>query len=203
MNPRHGTATFTVDLSTPGLAVVEFQSADGSLNGVPGDLVEVRIPTLASVPPGTESPVFLDETLTFLMDTDGQTLPLTLEPDVLMFVDTVAGSPGEVSDLRVSALSGGMLQLNWNEDCGSGVGYAVYRGDLALGYGSMAPLPGFCVQGGTSAVIPSGAGSADFFLVVPFLNGLEGSYGVDSDGDSRSPAAAACYPEGAVDNCAP
>ena len=88
-------------------------------------------------------------------------------------------------------------------DCGDGTAYAIYRGDLSLGYDSIAPVPDFCSVGGTSVLIPRGAGDSDFFLVVPHLNDLEGGYGASSSDDSRSPAILACFPEGNTNDCVP
>ena len=79
--------------------------------------------------------------------------------------------------------------------------YAVYRGDLEVGYESIVPEPGLCDVAGTSATIPLGTGNAEFFLVVPHTAGTEGSYGTSSSG-ARPPAAGACYPQGALAACA-
>jgi hypothetical protein len=114
--------------------------------------------------------------------------------------------PGEATRLRVGKPAQGQIPLNWDADCGGGSTYAVYRGDLQAGYGSIAPEPGLCDVTGTSATIPLGTGNAEFFLVVPHMNGEEGSYGHGRDRTvtwPRPPAAAACHPQGAVDVCAP
>jgi hypothetical protein len=100
-------------------------------------------------------------------------------------------------------ISGGMLHLDWSPDCASGTTHAVYRGDLEQGYGSLALEPGYCDVEGTNATIDMGQGDADFFLVVPHLEGKEGGYGVDSDDDARPPANIACYPQTVFDDCAP
>jgi hypothetical protein len=57
MDPRHGQAAFVADVSTPGLVLVSFTSPDGSLNEVPGDVIEIRLPISPSAPPGTTYPV--------------------------------------------------------------------------------------------------------------------------------------------------
>ena len=85
--------------------------------------------------------------------------------------------PGVVSGLQVVKNSG-MLDLTWEGDCGAGVKYGIYRGDLAAGYDSLAPE--LCNAMGTSVTLPQGPGAADFFLVVPNRGQDEGSYGVDS-----------------------
>jgi hypothetical protein len=184
----------------PGLVVVGFLSPDGTLNEVPGDIVDFSLPTSPSVPPGTQSVVSLDPATTFLIDTSGQLLSLAPTPGVLEFTFPLAGA---VSNLALEKLPGGMLLLDWNPDCGSGTAHAVYRGDLALGYDSLAFEPGNCSVSPTSAVIAAGSGEADFFLVVPHLGGQEGSYGVRSDGDARSPAPVACFPQADSNPCAP
>jgi len=112
--------------------------------------------------------------------------------------------PGAVGGLRVGRDgAAGTIELDWGGDCGTGTAYAVYRGDLAAGYASIAPEPGACDVGGHHATLPAGSGTADFFLVVPHAGGVEGSYGIDGQGTRRPPAAAPCYPPGAVDSCAP
>lgn len=111
--------------------------------------------------------------------------------------------PGAVSDLRLGRGVRGSIDLTWEADCGTGTAYAIYRGDLSAGYASIAPEPGFCTVPATSATVPLGAGDADFFLVVP-NNGIgEGSYGIDTLGNRRPPAAQACFPAVPVDSCAP
>jgi len=195
MNPLHGNATFVTDTSTPGRVVVGFSSVDMSLNSVPGDLVEVRVPTSAAIPAGTTSPVTLDESSTWLLDPEGQPIPLNFETDVLEFVALEPPSPGAISELRVSRSESGLF-LDWLADCGEGQFYAIYRGDLAVGYESIAPEPGRCAVAATSAEIPIGPGNADFFLVAPVLGGLQGSLG------DRPDPAAACHPRGETNDCA-
>ena len=97
---------------------------------------------------------------------------------------------------------GGGLFLDWQPDCGSGTSYAVYRGDLAEGYDSLSFEPGFCSVAATLTELPLGAGDADFFLVVPVLNGFEGEFGFQSPTDTRPPAATTCHPQGSTDDCA-
>ena len=58
---RHGRASFTADVSTPGTIVVDFQAPYGSLNrNVPGELIQITLPISSSVPPGTRSPFVID-----------------------------------------------------------------------------------------------------------------------------------------------
>ncbi len=110
--------------------------------------------------------------------------------------------PGAVSGLTVQR-AGNELALGWASDCGGTPSYEVYRGDLALGYASLKPELGYCAASGTSASVPPGAGTADFFLVVPTDGGFAGSYGRASDGSERPPSAQACHPRDLVDDCAP
>jgi hypothetical protein len=110
--------------------------------------------------------------------------------------------PGVAETLTVSRNGDGTLQLTWTPDCGAGTLYAVYRGDLTLGYDSIVPEPGQCAVAGTTVTVPEGSGATDFFLVVPSDGTDEGSYGKDSSGSERAPATAACRPQGATDACA-
>ncbi len=91
MDARHGNASFEATTS-PGLVLVTFSSPDGSLNGVPGDLVSVRMPTNARLTRPMAFPVYLDPALTFLWDADGQVIPVTFEADTLEIL------PGPVYD---------------------------------------------------------------------------------------------------------
>ncbi len=111
--------------------------------------------------------------------------------------------PGESGGLVVTLEASGELTLSWSADCGSGSRYGVYRGDLAAGLSSLAPEPGLCDVSATEALLPAGAGTADFFLIVPNDGTFEGSYGVDGNTVRRSAPAGACYPQDAIDACAP
>ena len=114
----------------------------------------------------------------------------------------VFGLPGEISDLNVRR-SSGSLQLSWQGDCGSGTAYSIYRGDLISGYGSASPEPGFCDHPDTTALLPEGAGAAEFFLVAPSDGGFDGGYGQDSSGNARPPLAGPCHPQGVRHACVP
>ena len=107
---------------------------------------------------------------------------------------TVASpAPGGVgsTSLRVDK-SGTSLRLSWSPDCGGGLNYGVYRGDLAAGYSSLAPLPGTCGVGTTSALVDPSTGSY-FFLVAPNDGSAEGSLGRKSDGTLRPQPVQKCY----------
>lgn len=96
--------------------------------------------------------------------------------------------------------SGSDLLLSWSNDCGAGDRYGVYRGDLALGYDSLAWEA--CDLTTNEATIAMGPADAEFFLVVPASNGAEGPHG-SVDGGQRPAASSACHPQGAIDWCAP
>jgi polyhydroxybutyrate depolymerase len=110
-------------------------------------------------------------------------------------------TPGAVTELRALQNPDGTIQLRWNRDCGGGTAYAVYRGNLAVGYGSLSPEPGCCAVMRTTVKVPAGPGAADFFLLVPNDGHSEGGYGTVSDGSPRPPATQACLPPGPVDSC--
>ncbi len=86
MNPGYGQSEFTVDDLTPGLIVVSFTSPGRSLNRIPGDLIEIDLPTAPGTPLGTVSRLSLNSDLTFLVDSRGDLLPLIIEaPDSIEF----------------------------------------------------------------------------------------------------------------------
>ena len=89
MDARYGNASFEATTS-PGLVLVTFSSPDGTLNGVPGDLVSVSMPTNALLTRPMAFPVYLDPALTFLWDAKGQIIPVAFESDTLHI------SPGPV-----------------------------------------------------------------------------------------------------------
>lgn len=111
-------------------------------------------------------------------------------------------TPGSVGSLTVGK-AGANLNLSWSNDCGGTTRYGIYRGQLSSGYGSIAPVPGQCDVTGSSISIPQGAGSADFYLVVPNDGGFEGGYGFNSSGAARAPSANACHPRDTVNSCTP
>ncbi|UCF68513.1 MAG: S8 family serine peptidase, partial [Acidobacteriota bacterium] len=121
----------------------------------------------------------------------------------LVVTGAAEGVPGVSNGLTITRAGEDSLHLSWNPDCGNGAAYGVYRGDLLVGYSSMAPEPGQCDVSTTSATIPLGPGTADFFLVVPNTGSAEGSYGRDSAPARRPQASAACYPQEQIHHCAP
>lgn len=83
IDPRYGKATVVVGTDTPGLVSIVFQSPDKSLNRVPGDLFEVRLPVSRQAPRGRTA-LTLDRSLTFLRNADGDLLDLTLTDGTLV-----------------------------------------------------------------------------------------------------------------------
>jgi len=85
IDPRYGNATWVVDDTTPGLVIVTFESADGSLNFVPGDIVTVTFNSRPDIPSGSKTSIQLDPDLTFLTTRRGEDLNLDIESDLLVF----------------------------------------------------------------------------------------------------------------------
>ena len=83
MDPRYGRSTFTVDLSKPGVLVVNFTSPDSTLNTVPGTIVAVDLPVAASARIGARSPVTLDPAGTWLLSRKGRKLNIRIENGAL------------------------------------------------------------------------------------------------------------------------
>lgn len=94
MDPRHGAATYDYDVPTPGLLLVDFSSPGGALNGVPGQVVRIELPTSPAAHPTSTSRVWLDPALTWVAGTDGRLLPLGLADDRVEILPPVAGGPG-------------------------------------------------------------------------------------------------------------
>lgn len=74
MDPRHGNATFTADVSVPNRVAVTFSSPDGTLNRVSGEIIEISVQTLPTAPDST-GPIDLTITTTLL---DPASQPITL-----------------------------------------------------------------------------------------------------------------------------
>jgi hypothetical protein len=128
---------------------------------------------------------------------------VAVAPELGIGLVPVIHHPGEVGGLRVERSGAATLVLSWGPDCGSGTLHGIYRGDLRVGYASLAPEPGFCAVEARNATVPAGPGTADFFLVVAGDGVSEGSYGTDGQGGRRPAATGACAPQGAIDTCAP
>lgn len=109
----------------------------------------------------------------------------------------IAGGLGPLLATRVA----NQVHLQWSSDCAGATRYGVYRGDLALGLSSLAPIPGQCDVATRSVDLPLDA-SDDFYLIAPNDGSVEGSLGLLNLGVRRSQPAAFCYPR-SVDSCAP
>jgi hypothetical protein len=88
VDSRHGSVTFDTEGSLPddGLIVVNFTSPANDYNRVPGDIMEVMVPTRADIPVGTRSPVRPVASLTTVVDPQGRRLPVEFEGENLLFV---------------------------------------------------------------------------------------------------------------------
>jgi hypothetical protein len=83
MDPRYGKSTFAVERPRAGLLIVNFQSADKTLNSVPGTFIAVSLPIAPGAAVGASSPVTLDPTQSWLLNRRGKKLPLKLEAGAL------------------------------------------------------------------------------------------------------------------------
>lgn len=86
IDPRHGNAVFTATYPSPGRLRVSFTSPDGSLNEVPGGILEVTGTIRPTIPVGTISPLSLDPAQTWLEDPLGAPIALDLIADVVEIV---------------------------------------------------------------------------------------------------------------------
>jgi polyhydroxybutyrate depolymerase len=111
------------------------------------------------------------------------------------------GPPGLAGLLRVAKAPADRLHMSWAGDCGGGQLHGLYRGDLTLGYSSIAPIPGRCDVSGTEAEIDAGVQAAQFFLVVPNDGATEGAYGSGAAGSPRQPAPSPCLPQEDLASC--
>lgn len=79
MDQRYGASTFTVDRRQSGVLVVNFQSANATLNTVPGTIVAVDLPISAGAAIGSSSAVTLDPAQTWLLSRRGRRLAVRLQ----------------------------------------------------------------------------------------------------------------------------
>jgi hypothetical protein len=88
VDSRHGSVIYDTEGSLPsdGLIIVNFTSPANDYNRVPGDIMEVMVPTRADIPIGTRSPVRPVASLTTVVDPQGRRLPLDFEAENLVFV---------------------------------------------------------------------------------------------------------------------
>jgi hypothetical protein len=78
LDPRYGQAVYTADASQPGRLVVDFQSPDASFNRVPGSIVSISLPVDPGAMTGDVSPFALDPAGSWLVDGQGNRIPVTL-----------------------------------------------------------------------------------------------------------------------------
>jgi hypothetical protein len=112
-----------------------------------------------------------------------------------------ASVPGGVRGLTARRDGSGALLLNWEEDCGTGDRYGVYRGDLDAGPASLSPVPGGCERASEEILVLPTSLRGEFFLVVPSNGATEGSAGLRADGTARPPASSPCLPGGETHIC--
>ena len=105
---------------------------------------------------------------------------------------------GRVAGLTLQRLASN-LQLSWTASCSGGdTDHGIYEGTLGQFTSHQSVV---CTTGGaTSAMIVPAAGNR-YYLVVPRNAQREGSYGKNSSGVERSPAAVACLPQAVRSPC--
>ncbi len=94
LSKKYGKRRYSVDRSEPGLVLVEFRSPNNSWNTVPGQLVSIKFRTPASAAVGSSSRVWLDPSLTFFVDPEGDILPYKLEANRVRFESGDGGGGG-------------------------------------------------------------------------------------------------------------
>ena len=101
--------------------------------------------------------------------------------------DGGAESPGRLAAPIVMDKVGGQVVVRWEPGCGDGANFAVYQGSLASP-GSHVPLTCVDTDQDRQESIPASSGD-HYYLVVVTRDGVEGSFGSDSRGELRPPAA--------------
>ena len=106
------------------------------------------------------------------------------------------GSTG--SPLRVTRSGGANITLTWGASClATDTDYTIYEGTIGSYYSHAAR---FCSTGGATTRTFVPASGSRYYLVVPHNAAREGSYGTNSSGAERPPAAVACMPQ-AIGSC--
>ena len=89
--------------------------------------------------------------------------------------------------------------FRWGPSCrAADTRYALYEGTLG-NFTSHVPLTCNVFSTSTARVLAAGN---RYYLVVPSQGTVDGSYGLDGDGNERAPSAAACRPQ-SFDTCVP
>ena len=94
VDPRYGNASLIVLHPSPGVVAIDFQSADQSLNYLPGEILQINLPLLEGAVPGTYQ-VSIEPTTAEIRDSTGQPLVLAIDnteglfevQDALLFAD--------------------------------------------------------------------------------------------------------------------
>jgi hypothetical protein len=110
--------------------------------------------------------------------------------DNLTIADPLA-VPGESSSLVLApGPSPGTLSVSWQATCGTAQEYGIYQGVLG-DWDSHLRIDCFDAGGDLTENVNVGGGD-HYYLVVPWRDDVEGSYGRDSDGDERPPSTVPC-----------
>ncbi len=136
---------------------------------------------------------------------DSRTHPTASVRPILRVVYTAPVPAGAVPDgnlvagepLLLAKLGGDELGLTWSPSCvGTDLDYEIYSGAIGA-YAGHTPLT--CTTAGATAATLSLSGPSEYYLIAPRNGVVEGSYGVDSDGNPR-PAfpATSCLPRAAA-----
>jgi hypothetical protein len=93
--------------------------------------------------------------------------------------------------LIVTKQEGGAIRLAWSASCSDAdADYAIYTASLSHPEDLRALT---CSTGGALEAVVTPCPGQELFLVVPQGSDAEGSYGVDSSGEQRAPAAIPCH----------
>jgi outer membrane protein assembly factor BamB len=122
----------------------------------------------------------------------------------LYALDTTATAPPSAPG-RVRSLSVGMnadghsLDLSWEPSCsGTATDYEVMEGTIGA-WNEYAPL--LCSTGGATSVTLTPFSGSSFYLIVPRSATLEGSYGLDPNGNERPRSAPQCVATQVAGGC--
>jgi hypothetical protein len=101
--------------------------------------------------------------------------------------------PDPGAGLTVSHGPSDFLVLSWGDSCNpEDSDFAIYQGTIG-NFGGQAAR--FCTTGGETEKTFSPISGSTYYLVVPTQSGLEGSYGLDGEGNERLPGQNPCLPQ--------
>jgi len=111
-----------------------------------------------------------------------------------------ATPPGRVDSLDVSMNPDGIsLDLSWTPSCsGAATDYEVMEGIIGS-WSSYAPV--LCSSGGATSATIVPSSSLTFYLIVPRSGNVEGSYGLDLNGNERPRSMVQCVTSQALGGC--